>query len=331
MGNYRGGAMPTVVKSTEFSELWADPKLVAARCPDEFTYHEITTWNEITVYPGGDLVLASDGLVYRANQDSVPMGVEPITNSGGPTDWWVLDPEAQAEQDLLERAIGGASWVLWSLTNGVYHGEQCWQEDYRLQGCKLRLRRGPVRAVIGVYRVHHCGQFTDPFQDWCQESVNTLSFCCGPCPPYAHPSRAWLPGTLALSCGCDSNVVRVLYAVGSNLPPGASDLVAWLACEYAKASTGKACSLPERVTNITRQGVSWTVLDPQEFLDKGMLGVSRVDQWLSVARRSISGEFIDPMRGVRLFSHPGDCGGAFGDEDVTDRVPDPFSRGFDTE
>ena len=312
-----------VVDSEPFPELWADPRIVAARC-DEFTYREINPWNAVTQYELDDYVYAPDpdNCVYRAISETPTLAVPPTEGTD-----WTQDDGAALEQATLETAIANASWVLWSLTNGVYHGTECWMEDYRVTSCKLRLQRGPVNFIKSVQTVHHCGGIAEDLPNWCLESVNTLSFCC-------HPSNGrWADFRMnrMFACGCDGDRVRVTYEIRSNLPPGTSAEVAHLACEYGKAAAGKACSLPERVTSITRQGVSWTVLDPQDFLDKGYTGFGRLNQWLSVARRNISGRFIDPMQGVRLFSARGQCGGAFGDQVVMDPVPDPFTLGFQTQ
>ena len=53
---------------------------------------------------------------------------------------------------------------------------------------------------------------------------------------------------------------------------------------------------------MSRQGVSWTVLDPQDFLDKGYTGMSRVDHWLAAVKTTIGGQLIDPLTSNRLFS-----------------------------
>lgn len=54
-----------------------------------------------------------------------------------------------------------------------------------------------------------------------------------------------------------------------------------LGCELAKScDPSQSCRLPQRVTNLTRQGVSMTLLDPQDFLDKGRTGLYFVDLFL---------------------------------------------------
>jgi hypothetical protein len=101
--------------------------------------------------------------------------------------------------------------------------------------------------------------------------------------------------------------VRVSYTIASNLPPGTEAVTAWLATEYGKAAAGAACSLPERITSITRQGVSWTLLDPQDFYDKGFSGMGRVDNWLAPVKRTLGGTLIDPLTSHRLHAQRVDC------------------------
>lgn len=55
-----------------------------------------------------------------------------------------------------------------------------------------------------------------------------------------------------------------------------------LAIELAKSLTGDtSCRLPKRVTSVTRQGVSMTMIDPQKYLQDGKTGLSDVDLWLA--------------------------------------------------
>lgn len=54
-----------------------------------------------------------------------------------------------------------------------------------------------------------------------------------------------------------------------------------LACELLALDSGGDCRLPERVTSVTRQGVSAIILDPMAFLDKGKTGLYVVDLFLS--------------------------------------------------
>lgn len=46
--------------------------------------------------------------------------------------------------------------------------------------------------------------------------------------------------------------------------------------QWAEDCDGR-CQLPERVTNVIREGISYTLIDPQEFLDNGKTGLYFVD------------------------------------------------------
>ena len=50
-----------------------------------------------------------------------------------------------------------------------------------------------------------------------------------------------------------------------------------MACEIIKSCTGKACRLPQRISSVTRQGISVSFLDDMGFLDKGLTGLYFVD------------------------------------------------------
>lgn len=74
---------------------------------------------------------------------------------------------------------------------------------------------------------------------------------------------------------------QVTYVQGRPVPAGGNLAAGALACELAKACTGGKCRLPDRITDITREGVSMTFLDPQDFLTNGRTGIREIDQWLA--------------------------------------------------
>lgn len=89
----------------------------------------------------------------------------------------------------------------------------------------------------------------------------------------------------ALSAGVDlsTEYLEVEYTYGDEEPPAViAHAVDVLAAELVAASTGEYCRLPERVTSVSRQGVSYTVLDPQDFLTEGRTGIYEIDLALSV-------------------------------------------------
>lgn len=79
------------------------------------------------------------------------------------------------------------------------------------------------------------------------------------------------------------NEVEVTYTHGAP-PPSLGKMAAIrLANELIWYEQGSDnCALPERVTSsISRQGVSYTLLDPQEFLKEGKTGIYHVDLFLT--------------------------------------------------
>jgi hypothetical protein len=78
-----------------------------------------------------------------------------------------------------------------------------------------------------------------------------------------------------------AGVFEVDYTYGTGPPASGVLAVNKLACELLGSLTGGPCALPKRVTSITREGISMTLLDPFTFLDDGKLGVYEVDTFLA--------------------------------------------------
>lgn len=94
-------------------------------------------------------------------------------------------------------------------------------------------------------------------------------------------------------CGWDvcTGTIEVSYTHGEPPPEGGVHAATVLAAELWRGATGdQNCLLPERVQSLTRQGVSMTMLDPQEFLDQGRVGIYVVDVWLRAVNPHGRGE-----------------------------------------
>lgn len=76
----------------------------------------------------------------------------------------------------------------------------------------------------------------------------------------------------------------VTYRRGSPVPRGGRRALAALMVELQKAACGDtSCRLPSRVTNIVREGVTYSMLDdPSTLLQAGRTGVPEVDLWLAL-------------------------------------------------
>jgi hypothetical protein len=83
--------------------------------------------------------------------------------------------------------------------------------------------------------------------------------------------------------------IRVTYDYASTVSPGARRAVLEYARElYLSIYDTDSCNLPDRVTQLTREGVSLTLLTPADYIDKGRIGLPRVDTWLTAVNPSRS-------------------------------------------
>jgi len=86
------------------------------------------------------------------------------------------------------------------------------------------------------------------------------------------------------SCWDFNSGVSVTYKYGQNPPELGRIAAIRLANEFILSVTDlENCSLPDRVTAVTRQGVSYTILDPQTFLTEGRTGVYEIDLFIKTA------------------------------------------------
>lgn len=76
----------------------------------------------------------------------------------------------------------------------------------------------------------------------------------------------------------DPDAFEVTYRRGLAVPTALAQATASLACEYAKACLGLACRLPSRVTSISRQGVTISMVEIADILKNGLTGLWELDQ-----------------------------------------------------
>lgn len=95
----------------------------------------------------------------------------------------------------------------------------------------------------------------------------------GPCWPTCQNLE--LPNT-------EPGTFSILYLRGKAVPTAGQRALGSLACEIYKQCVGAAgCRLPERVRTVTREGVTYDMFDPGEWLEDGYTGLRDVDTWLS--------------------------------------------------
>lgn len=84
---------------------------------------------------------------------------------------------------------------------------------------------------------------------------------------------------------------RATWAQGLPIPGGARRAAQQFAVEIAKSCGNDAsCQLPKRVTNVVREGVTYTILDSMQYIKEGRTGLPMVDLWLVADREGRRGK-----------------------------------------
>ena len=97
----------------------------------------------------------------------------------------------------------------------------------------------------------------------------------------AGPDPAIVATVLEPGCIAGEGTWSISYTQGSMPPPGGQMAAAMFACQIAlNQCGGDGCILPQRLKQITREGVSMDFADPLLFLDKGQVGIYEVDLWV---------------------------------------------------
>lgn len=89
---------------------------------------------------------------------------------------------------------------------------------------------------------------------------------------------------------CDQKGITVTYSYGM-MPPSAGRLAAsTLANELlillGENTDAEQCRIPERVTSVSREGISFDMVNPMEFMDDGKTGIWEIDLFIRTANPS---------------------------------------------
>lgn len=198
----------------------------------------------------------------------------------------IVPPPGLSDDDVLE-ALEIASTTLWNLTGRLYSPEQRVVEGYDTQHVlNRRSEVYPLYSDGAVYNITGC------------ESCVCTN--CG----VTHRTRlrgypvkgvhaVWIDDVLLnpadvvildnavlglfTTRACCARCIVVDYTYGTGIPPGGRRAAIKMANEFLSSWAGQDCALPERVTSVSRQGLSWGLLDPQDFLESGRTGLYEVD------------------------------------------------------
>jgi len=229
-------------------------------------------------------------------------------------DIWIEDVAAWAAEksydaDDAAQAAEEATWLLWMLTGSRFTSKyQARRDLYRSRPgvTKFRLAHGPVERVYGLDRVDPADDSVTEITSWVDLRGGLIRLSSN---TFASDFRRNIfPGV----CTQDDTLIQVEYLIKPNLPAGAERVTKKLATEFYKSLQGGTCALPDRITTVTRQGLSWTILDPQDFLQRGLTGMGPVDQWISGANLRGYAGITDPLQWLeKVTSEVIGCGADF--------------------
>jgi hypothetical protein len=219
---------------------------------------------------------------------------------------WIQPEELgdYAYTEYTDEAVKVASYLLWAMSGRKYAGETTVTERYT---CTLRNTRlgpsvktnSPILFGGDVYNIPS-GDF-DEYAELSADGmspgsriklrgrpvtkIHTIRNRTG---TVIDPSKYYLVdhSTIHITAGtpwtpCNTEVT---YSYGTPVPIAGKMAARKLAIEFARLWNGdEQCELPQRVTSVSRQGVSYTILDNQEFIDELRTGLYEIDLFLKVA------------------------------------------------
>jgi hypothetical protein len=187
-----------------------------------------------------------------------------------------LGPSTKTNSPVL---FGGD---VYNIPTGDYDEYSELTSDGMSPDSRIRLRGRPVTKIHAIR--NRTGQIIDPSQYYLVDH-STIHIKSG---------TPWTP--------CNTEIT---YSYGTPVPVAGKMAARKLAIEFARLWSGdEACELPQRVTSVSRQGVSYTILDNQEFIDELRTGLYEIDLFLKVvnpdnARRKSKVFSVDTPRARR--------------------------------
>ncbi len=217
---------------------------------------------------------------------------------------WITPEElgsSHSDTEFSYEACKTASNLLWALSGRKYSGVTtvteryvCAQRSYRL-GASSRTY-SPVLLDGDIYNIptEEFDDFSDIVSDGMSPNsriklrgrpvtkIHTIRTRTG---DVVNPSSYYLVdhSTVQAAAGvpwtpCN---IEITYSYGSYVPTAGKMAARTLAIELCKLwNNDDDCALPQRITSITRQGVSYTLLDNQDFIDELKTGLYAVDLFL---------------------------------------------------
>ena len=112
-------------------------------------------------------------------------------------------------------------------------------------------------------------------------AVTAVEINGDPFAAWSFTRNGWLERTDGSAWDVCSGLTEVTYQWGEPPPHGGKMAALSLAYQFGLAEIGDdGCAIPNNTTTITRQGITISRVDPNEFLNAHRTGVPDVDLWL---------------------------------------------------
>jgi hypothetical protein len=187
-------------------------------------------------------------------------------------------------------ACEAASFILWGMSGRKWSGIYTVTENYEifvpevsLLAISAQVSSPTVRATPGVIPYLSNSRVTNriKLRGRPVRSIESVTFL-GEDTPIDPIGYQLQDHSTAVFAAPVTRSVAIEYTYGA-LPPAAGRMAARaLASQFALLWGGREdeCSLPDRVTSVTRQNVSWVLLDNQDFIAELRTGIYAVDLFL---------------------------------------------------
>lgn len=211
------------------------------------------------------------------------------------TGLWVtirdLGPEWETS-DYAQQAVESASYLMWAMSGRKYTGVSTVTERYVRFAPLINTRLIQEAAIINS-RVNKALAIVEPWvsaetrirlRGQPVQSVETVRNINGgvvSADSYYivdHSTLQFTEGALIVPAD-----IELTYTYGTEPPVLGKMAARRVAIEFIKLwSDDDSCALPQRVTSVTRQGVTYTVLDTQDFIQEMRMGIYEIDLFLKV-------------------------------------------------
>lgn len=241
---------------------------------DELGDYSYTQYTEEAIQVASNLLWAMSGRKYTGETIVTERYTCTLRNNR-------MGPSDRTNSPVL---FGGD---VYNIPSGDYDEYSELVSDGLSPDARIRLRGRPVTQVITIRNKN--GDILDPSTYYLVDH-STIHIRAG---------TPWTP--------CN---VEITYKYGIPVPTAGKMAARKLAIEFARLWSGdEECELPQRVTSVSRQGVSYTILDNQEFIDELRTGLYEIDLFLKTvnpdnARRKSKVFSVDTPRARKYTPKP---------------------------